>query len=98
MTKGLGAPKPIVLESLDSGLSPGDVDDKLLCPVRCLSHYMSRAPTYRSSKQGRLFISYQRGYDKDFSVSRYLKKTIAMDHSQMDPKSVSIKRGTLRLH
>ena len=36
MTTGLGALKPIALESLDSSLSPEDVDDKLLCPVRCL--------------------------------------------------------------
>ena len=94
--------KPIVLESLDSNLSLEDVDDKLLCPVRCLSYYISRTRTYRSSKQGQLFISYQRGYDKDSSdssISRYLKQAIAMDHSEIDPnslKSVSIKPHSVR--
>ena len=42
VTKGLGALKPIVLGSLDSSLSPEAEDDNLLCPVKCLSYYMSR--------------------------------------------------------
>ena len=63
---------------------------------------MSQALTYRSSKQGWLSISYQRGYDKDLpalSISRCLKHAIAMVYSEIDPnslKSTSIKPHSVR--
>ena len=78
------------------------MNDKLLRPVRCLPYYMSQTRTFRSRKQGRVFMSYQRVYDKGLSASsifRHLKQAIAMAHSDMDPtllKSVGIKPHSVR--
>lgn len=80
-TAGLGALRPITLQSLDEMAGPEGKGDKLLCPVRALAYYLDRSSHYRSSEQRLLFISYRRGMVKDIArqtLSAYIKEAIML--------------------
>ena len=102
VSKGLGALKPFELKGLDDFIGSEDKDDRLLCPVRTLSYYLSRSSKYRSEDQKRLFISYQRGNSKDLSkqtISKYIKDAIILAHAEYKSESsdnFSIKPHSVR--
>lgn len=90
-TNGLGALKPIIISSLDEITGPNDTVERLLCPVRTLRYYLKRSDEYRSSEQRLLFISYQRGINKDIckqSISNYIKEAVVMVYNEQNVKSL----------
>jgi len=67
-----------------------DQEEKVLCPVRCLSAYLQRfKPLRKTNPSAKLFISYKPGFTGDITtttVSRWIKNAIlwAYDASSHD--------------
>jgi len=67
-----------------------DREEKVLCPVRCLSTYLKRfKPLRKANPSAKLFISYKPGFTGDITtttVSRWIKNAIlwAYDASSND--------------
>ena len=81
ITNGLGALRPITLNSLEEGGDGEGNGDHLLCPVRTLESYMKRSTKYRSPDQKRLIISYRRGTTRDISrqtISTNIKEAVVL--------------------
>ena len=101
-SRGLGALTAITITSLDSVVPQDDDDERLLCPVCTLSHYLERTKQYRSTNQKRLIISHQRMLEKDISiqtVSAYIKELIISAYVEQDSGSVgsfSVKAHSVR--
>jgi hypothetical protein len=63
-----------------------DEEDKFMCPVRSLKHYLKRTSPFRGFRR-RLFISLNPGYEKDISkntITRWLKSVILEAHKSVD--------------
>ena len=100
-TSGLSAFQSVDVQALDKVVGSADVEERLLCPVRTLRYYMSRADTYRSKDQKKLFISHMRGKNKDVSkqaISSYIKEAICLAYKDLDPKSEIYKTLGIKAH
>ena len=85
-SKGMGAFKSATIPALP--LVNGDSD--VLCPVNTLRQYLAVTDRFRSPGQRRLFISFVKSLDKDFSaqtISSYLKQLIVSAYKSIEDSS-----------
>ena len=85
-SKGMGAFKSASIPALPRV----DGDPDVLCPVNVLKQYITMTDRFRSSGQLRLFISFVKSLDKDFSaqtISSYIKQLIVAAYKSIEDSS-----------
>ena len=95
-SKGMGAFKSATVPALPAIDGARDA----LCPVNTLRQYLAATDRFRSPGQRRLFISFVKSLDRDFSaqtISSYLKQLIVTAYKSIEDSSDDDLRSKYRI-
>ena len=95
-SKGMGAFKSATVPALPAIDGARDA----LCPVNTLRQYLAATDRFRSPGQRRLFISFVKSLDRDFSaqtISSYLKQLIVTAYKSIEDSTDDDFRSKYRI-
>ena len=94
--EGSQSVSPVTIPALTTIVDRQFKEDKTLCPVRALRHYLDRTKDMRGSRS-LPFISFKIGHPSDIrpaTLSSWLKQTILLCYKQADQQALDLVQVT----
>ena len=90
--EGSQSVSPVTIPALTTIVDRQFKEDRTLCPVRALRHYLDPTKDLRGSRS-LLFISFKKGHTSDIrpaTLSSWLKQTILLSYKQADQQALDL--------